>query len=147
MALEIADETLSGPGDRNVSASEPVACRTVSGSSTTGEHLPDRDRAGPVESTAAESSPDARQLGPPGQLTADERAAQAAQQMLTVNARLVIAIGTALFFVAFVVLLVFWSWLGRHDHRVWLWTALTGWVLGLLAMPLIGKHRAEGRLG
>jgi hypothetical protein len=82
-----------------------------------------------------------------GQLSADERSAAAAQQMLTVNARLVIAIGTGLFFLAFVVLLVFWNWLGSHGHRVWLWTALAGWVLGLLATPLIGKHQAEGRLG
>jgi hypothetical protein len=67
--------------------------------------------------------------------------------MLTVNARTVVLIGTVLFFLAFVALLPFWNWLGEHGHRVWLWTALAGWVLGLLAMPLIGKHSDEGRLG
>ncbi len=68
-------------------------------------------------------------------------------QMLSVDARKVVLVGAALFFVAFVVLLPFWSWLGRHDHRVWLWTALAGWLMGMAAMPLIRKHTGEGRLG
>jgi hypothetical protein len=67
--------------------------------------------------------------------------------MLSVNARKVVFIGTSLFFVTFLVLLPFWSWLGEHQHRVWLWTALSGAVLGLLALPLIRKHTGEGRLG
>lgn len=67
--------------------------------------------------------------------------------MLAVNARTVMLIGTALFFLAFLVLLPFWSWLGAHGHRVWLWTALAGGVLGLLALPLVRKHTGEGRLG
>ncbi|HEY0169276.1 MAG TPA: DUF2530 domain-containing protein [Jatrophihabitans sp.] len=68
-------------------------------------------------------------------------------QMLSVNARRVVLAGTAAFGLAFVVLLPFWSWLGEHDHRVWLWTALAGTVLGLLALPLVRKHTGEGRLG
>jgi hypothetical protein len=83
----------------------------------------------------------------PGKPPADDIVAAAEAQMLAVNARRVIVVGIALFFVAFVVLLPFWSWLGEHDHRVWLWTALAGWVLGALALPLVRKHSGEGRLG
>ena len=67
--------------------------------------------------------------------------------MLAVNPRPVLLVGTSLFFVAFLALLPFWSWLGTHGHRVWLWTALAGTVLGLLAIPLVRKHAGEGRLG
>jgi len=67
--------------------------------------------------------------------------------MLTVNAWPVLAVGTGLFFLAFVALLPFWSWLGTHGHRVWLWTALAGTVQGLLAIPLVRRHAGEGRLG
>jgi hypothetical protein len=67
--------------------------------------------------------------------------------MLHVNARSVLLVGTALFAVAFLALLPFWAWLGTHGHRVWLWTALAGAVLGLLALPLVRKHAGEGRLG
>lgn len=55
------------------------------------------------------------------------------------------AIGTALWFVGFVVLLPFWSWLGRHDHRIWLWTCLAGFLLGLVALVIVGRHRRTGR--
>jgi hypothetical protein len=80
--------------------------------------------------------------------TAAEVAARAANaRMLAVDARPVVLTGTAVFFVTFVVLLPFWSWLGEHGHRVWLWTALAGWVLGVLSLPLIRKHTGEGRLG
>jgi membrane associated rhomboid family serine protease len=67
--------------------------------------------------------------------------------MLTVRAWPVLLAGTSMFLLAFLVLLPFWSWLGTHGHRVWLWTALAGTVLGLLAMPLLRKHSGEGRLG
>jgi len=89
---------------------------------------------------SAEGATDPSPVRPP-------EAAVAATQMLAVNARKVVLVGTSLFFLAFVVLLPFWSWLGAHDHRVWLWTTLAGWVLGALALPLIGKHTGEGRLG
>jgi hypothetical protein len=62
-----------------------------------------------------------------------------------IDARRVTLFGTAAWFVAFVVLLPFWSWLGHHDHRVWLWTCLAGGILGLLGYTLMGKHRREGR--
>jgi hypothetical protein len=75
------------------------------------------------------------------------RAAAAATAMLSVNANKVVAIGTAAFGLAFLVLLPFWNWLGEHGHRVWLWTALSGTVLGLIGFRLIRKHTAEGRLG
>lgn len=61
------------------------------------------------------------------------------------NARRIVAVGTGLFFVAFVVLLPFYGWLGAHDHRLWLWTCLAGWVLGLVGEVLMIKHRRDGR--
>lgn len=63
------------------------------------------------------------------------------------NARRIALVGTALWFVAFVVLLCFWGWLGEHDHRDWLWTSLAGWILGVLGTLLVSKHRHEGRTG
>lgn len=62
-----------------------------------------------------------------------------------INARRIVLVGTALWFVAFVVLLPFYGWLGRHDHRIWLWTCLAGWVLGLLGFSLMLRHRRQGR--
>jgi len=77
----------------------------------------------------------------------DEASYAAAVTMLSVDARKVVLAGIMLFTATFLVLLPFWSWLGRHDHRVWLWTALAGALLGLAALPLIHKHTGEGRLG
>jgi hypothetical protein len=62
-----------------------------------------------------------------------------------INVRRIVAVGTAIWFVAFVVLLPFYDWLGRHDHRIWLWTCLAGWVLGLIGLLIMRRHRAEGR--
>jgi hypothetical protein len=64
---------------------------------------------------------------------------------VTSDARPVVAVGTALFLVAFLVLLPFYSWLGEHHHRVWLWTCLAGWLLGVAGWTLLSKHRREGR--
>jgi hypothetical protein len=58
--------------------------------------------------------------------------------------RPIVVVGTALFFVAFV-LLPFYSWLGEHHHRDWLWTALAGWLLGFVGWALLRRHRREGR--
>ncbi len=69
-----------------------------------------------------------------------------APQPPPIHARTVFLIGTALWFAAFVALLPFWGWLGRHDHRIWLWTCLAGWVLGIAGTLLYGKHRSEGRV-
>lgn len=61
------------------------------------------------------------------------------------NARRLVAIGTILWFVAFVVLLPLYGWLGRHDHRIWLWTCLAGWILGILGWSIMMRHRSMGR--
>lgn len=61
------------------------------------------------------------------------------------NSRRVVAIGTSLWFLAFVVLLPFFGSLGRHGHRIWLWTCLAGWVLGIVGWVIISRHRREGR--
>jgi hypothetical protein len=61
------------------------------------------------------------------------------------NAGRIVIVGTALWFVAFVVLLFWFGWLGRHDHRIWLWTCLAGWVLGLIGFALMRRHRRMGR--
>jgi MFS family permease len=61
------------------------------------------------------------------------------------NTGRIVKVGTVLFFVAFVALLPFYGWLGDHHHRVWLWTALAGWVLGLIGFAIMVRHRREGR--
>ena len=62
-----------------------------------------------------------------------------------INTQRIISIGTAIFFVGFLALLPFYGWLGRHDHRVWLWTCLAGAILGLIGYSIMRKHRGEGR--
>jgi drug/metabolite transporter (DMT)-like permease len=64
-----------------------------------------------------------------------------------VNARRIVAVGTGLWFLAFVVLLPFWGWLGRHGHREWLWTCLAGALCGVLGWLLMNRHRRLGRTG
>jgi hypothetical protein len=76
---------------------------------------------------------------------AADGAARTRPPAVQANPRPVVFVGTASFFVAFVVLLPFHDWLGEHDHRVWLWTCLAGWVLGLAGLTLMRKHRREGR--
>lgn len=65
---------------------------------------------------------------------------------MQVNTRRVLIVGTGLWFVAFVVLLPFYGWLGDHGHRVWLWTCLAGWVLGLIGLAIASRHRKSGRI-
>jgi hypothetical protein len=62
-----------------------------------------------------------------------------------VDSRRIVLIGTGLWFVAFVALLPFYDWLSRHGHRIWLWTCLAGWILGLVGLALVRKHRDDGR--
>jgi hypothetical protein len=62
-----------------------------------------------------------------------------------VNARRIVAVGTALFFLGFVVLLFFYDWLGRHHDRVWLWTCLAGAVLGVAGYLQMLRHKRMGR--
>lgn len=57
-----------------------------------------------------------------------------APEPLDVNATTVITAGTAVWFVAFIVLLFFTGQLADAGHLVWLWTALAGWLLGLLGL-------------
>lgn len=117
----------------------------MSNSSTTGGHPDDGTfAAGRAETSAPATRSEADS---PANATNGPTVQGAAVHMLTVDARKVILIGTGLFFLAFLVLLPFWNWLGEHDHRVWLWTSLAGWLLGAAALPLIRKHSGEGRLG
>jgi hypothetical protein len=62
-----------------------------------------------------------------------------------INARRIVLAGTVLWFVAFVALLPFYGWLGDHSHRIWLWTSLAGWVLGLMGLTIMTRHRRIGR--
>jgi hypothetical protein len=62
-----------------------------------------------------------------------------------VNARRIVAAGTALFALGFVVLLFFYDWLGRHHHRIWLWTCLAGAVLGVIGYLQMLRHKRMGR--
>ncbi len=62
-----------------------------------------------------------------------------------INTTRVVAVGTAAFFLAFVVLLPCYGWLGDHGHRIWLWTCLAGAVLGLMGWSLMVRHRRLGR--
>ncbi len=59
----------------------------------------------------------------------------------------VIIPGTALWFVAFVVLLILVPTLRAHDAMVWLWTALAGWLLGFVGLAIYGWQRAAARRG
>lgn len=65
---------------------------------------------------------------------------------MRVDARRVVALGTVLWSAAAVGLAPFWSWLGGHDHRIWLWTCVAGGLLGGLGLLLMGRHRDQGRL-
>jgi hypothetical protein len=61
------------------------------------------------------------------------------------NAGRIAAVGTVMFFVAFLALLAFWGRLQAHGHEIWLWTCLAGWLLGIAGWLLILKHRRQGR--
>lgn len=78
--------------------------------------------------------------------TPDEPGNEPKVEVLSVHPFPVVLTGTALFALAFLGMLPFWGWLGDHGHRDWLWTALTGTILGCMALPLMRKHRGEGRI-
>jgi hypothetical protein len=61
------------------------------------------------------------------------------------NARRIVAVGTLLWFIAFLALVPFYSSLGHHHHRVWLWTCLAGTICGLAGWSLMIRHRRLGR--
>ncbi len=62
-----------------------------------------------------------------------------------INARRIVTVGTVLWLAAFVVLLCVSGRLGEHGHRIWLWTALAGTVLGVPGLLIMRRHRALGR--
>ncbi len=59
----------------------------------------------------------------------------------------IVLVGTAVFALASVVLLVLrfsapdWT----RDHPDWLWIAVAGAVLGVLGLTIVGRHRRLGR--
>lgn len=64
-----------------------------------------------------------------------------APEPLQVNAARVILACTAVWFVAFLVLLFFTGPLADSGRLTWLWTALAGWVLGLLGLSLAVRQQ------
>lgn len=54
---------------------------------------------------------------------------------------------TAVWFVGFVVLLFLTDTLRRNDDMIILWTALAGWVLGLIGLAIYFWQRAAARRG
>lgn len=64
-----------------------------------------------------------------------------------IDSRRVALAGTAIFLLGFLVLVPFYGWLGEHGHRIWLWTCLAGFLLGLCGYALAARHRGLGRTG
>jgi hypothetical protein len=71
--------------------------------------------------------------------------ARPAPEPLDVDAARIVAGGTVLWFVAFLVLLPLHGRLVAHGHELWLWTCLAGVGLGLLGLPLCLRQRAAVR--
>lgn len=65
----------------------------------------------------------------------ESRPSRPSPEPLQVDAGRVVAAGAVLWFVAFCVLLVV------GGHRLWLWTTLAGWVLGLIGLVLARLQR------
>ena len=38
-----------------------------------------------------------------------------------------------------------YDWLGRHHHRIWLWTCLAGTILGVIGYLQMVRHKRMGR--
>lgn len=102
--------------------------------------MPDR-----VDRTAADSADGADGARGTDRLTAGRRL-RTPPEPVQVDARRIVAIGTVLWFVAFLVLLPFWSRLADSDNLVWIWTCLCGAGLGVIGLMIIRKHRSEGRV-
>ncbi|MGI8870331.1 MAG: DUF2530 domain-containing protein, partial [Mycobacteriales bacterium] len=64
---------------------------------------------------------------------------------LQVRAQVVVAIGTAAWFVAFVLVAIWHRSLADHGHGEWLWITLAGWVLGLVGLPLSAVQTRSAR--
>lgn len=69
------------------------------------------------------------------------RPSRPAPEPLDVSVAAVIVAGTALWFVAFVVLLFFVDRLSDAGNLAWLWTCLAGGLLGLLGLALAIRQR------
>lgn len=71
----------------------------------------------------------------------DSRAAGPARRPLPppleVDTVRIILVGTALWFVAFLVMLPFVGDLYDAGNQIWLWTSLAGWVLGLIGIGIL----------
>jgi hypothetical protein len=61
------------------------------------------------------------------------------------NTRRIVAVGTALWFVAVVVQLPFYGWLGEHGHRITLWSSVAGFLLGFCGYAIMLRHKRIGR--
>jgi hypothetical protein len=61
------------------------------------------------------------------------------------NARRIVAGGTAIWAAAFVVLLCLHHRLVQHHHTLWMWSCLAGAVLGALGWTIMTRHRRQGR--
>ena len=77
----------------------------------------------------------------------DDRPNELTAQPMQVDSQRVLLIGTGIWLLALIVLLPLWDWLGRHDHRTWLWTCVAGVGLGLIGILLARRHRSQGRTG
>lgn len=93
-------------------------------------------------SASAGPAPKLARVTPP----ARDRALRPPPEPVQVDARRIVAVGTALWFALFLALLPFWSRLRDGDHLLWLWTPLAAAGLGLIGLILIRRHRGEGRL-
>lgn len=55
--------------------------------------------------------------------------------------------GTGIWFAGFIVLLFFVRPLREHHALLWLWTALAGWILGLIGLAIYFWQRSAARRG
>jgi hypothetical protein len=62
-----------------------------------------------------------------------------------VDSQRVALVGLAMFGLVTVVLVPFYSWLGDHGHRIWLWTAIAGIGVGLFGFVVSHRHKRSGR--
>jgi Protein of unknown function (DUF2530) len=85
------------------------------------------------------------QLGHAAASTAAGRPAPPRVEPITVNSARVVLVGTSLWAIAFVALLPFYTELGHHHHRNWLWTCLAGIGVGAFGYLLTRRHKATGR--
>ncbi len=86
------------------------------------------------------SEPESTGTDPSGSEAAGARRAEV--EPMETNDVLIIGIGTALFAVAFLVLLPMHTSLERDGHGRWLWVALAGALLGLLGLVYC-RRRAQ----